>query len=385
MAEHDDMLMRTIQFLVTEDCNLRCVYCYEKHKNPKSLPVDFMQAKIRDEMLADNDYKELSIEFFGGEPLLRFDAIRDVVEWFRNSDWSSSAKSYRFVITTNGTLLTDEMKTWFSGRFNDITLCLSMDGLPEAQNRNRSGSAESVLKHIPFFRELWPEQPVKMTVSPYTLDRMYDGVVYIHSLGLPVESNIVFEDVWGDEDSRRAALLVYAEQLDKLVAFYAANPGLTRPKMLFHNVLGLYVTDAIDGKRAFCGAGEHLFCYAADGKEYPCMRFAPICTTRPLDNIAQSPRTPTAKCESCVLERLCPTCEGHNYEMNGSCFARTDYHCDFFKLELLASAKLCLLDDARESAAADGGQAAERDNLIRLQKLMAVRAINDLCETAAGL
>ncbi|WP_295589956.1 radical SAM protein [uncultured Lamprocystis sp.] len=385
MANHDDSLMRSLQFLVTEDCNLRCVYCYEKHKTAKSLPVDFIKAKIRDEMLADNGYAELSIEFFGGEPLLRFDAIREVVDWFRDTDWSSSSKTYRFVITTNGSLLTDTMKDWFSRKSNDITLCLSMDGLPEAQNRNRSNSSAAVLRHIPFFRELWPTQPVKMTVSPYTLDKMYDGVVYIHSLGLPVESNIVFEDVWGSEDSKRMALRVYAEQLDKLVSFYHTHPQLTRPKMLFHNLLGLYVSDAPKDVRDFCGAGKHLFCYSADGKQYPCMRFAPICTARPLEDIGLSIRKVTEKCESCMFERLCPTCQGHNFEVTGSCFARTDFHCDFFKLELLASAKLCLLDDSKEQAEVDAGQVSERGNLIRLQKLLAVRAINDLCQPVTDL
>ncbi len=377
MGEYDDLKMRTLQFLVTEACNLRCVYCYEKHKRAKSLPAEFMMAKIRDEMLEDNGYEQLSIEFFGGEPLLRFDAIREAVDWFHQFQWPAGAKAYRFVITTNGTLLNDRMKEWFSRNSKDVTLCLSMDGTPEAQNRNRSNSYEAVARHIGFFRDLWPNQSVKMTVSQYTLSQMYEGVVHIHSLGLPVEANVGFEDMWGDECSKRTALRVYAQQLDKLVWFYHTHPELIRPGLLFRDVLRLYAPD--EPRRLYCGAGKHLVCFAADGRQFPCVRFSPICSSRPVDPGQFSIRRVNEKCEKCVFERLCPTCEGHNFEVTGSCFARTDFHCEFFRLELLASAKLCFLDE-RERLPLEGSNAdSERENLTRVRKLLAIQAINDLC------
>ena len=129
MNDYNDLKMRTLQFLVTEDCNLQCVYCYEKNKSPNSLSAEFMIEKIRDEMLADNGYEELSIDFFGGEPLLRFSTIRKVVDWFHQYAWPAKTKAYRFVITTNGTLLNEEMKEWFFRNRRDVTVGLSMDGL----------------------------------------------------------------------------------------------------------------------------------------------------------------------------------------------------------------------------------------------------------------
>jgi uncharacterized protein len=379
MSEYDALKMRSLQFLVTEACNLQCVYCYEKHKRTKSLPVEFMKAKIQEEMFNEG-YDQLEIHFFGGEPLLRFDAIREVVDWFHQFPWPPGAKPYRFVITTNGTLLNDRMKDWFSRNSRDVTLCLSMDGTPDAQNRNRSNSYEAVARHIPFFRDTWPNQSVKMTISRDTLSQMYEGVVHIHSLGLPVEPNVPFEDIWGDEDSKREALRVYAQQLSKLVSFYHTHPEFVRPRLLFRNILGLYKPDDPRRQwRLYCGAGKQLVCYTADQREYPCARFSPICSARRVAPDSFSVGRVNEKCGKCVFEKLCPTCEGYNFEVTGSCFARTDFHCEFFKLELLASARLCFLDE-REQLVQRGAQSlSEREKLTRARKLLAIQAINDLC------
>ena len=213
---------------------------------------------------------------------------------------------------------------------------------------------------MPFFRDLWPTQSVKMTTSLETLSQIYEGVQHLHSFGLPVEPTVVFEDIWGDKISRRTAWRIYSEQLNKLVGFYHTHPKVIRPVLLFRDIQSLYAHDQPKEGRLYCGAGKHLECYAADENQYPCMRFAPICSTRPVHSTALSEVKVNEKCESCVLERLCPTCQGYNYEVNGSCFARTNFHCEFFKLELLASAKLCLLDEGERLHKVDIGSVLNR-------------------------
>lgn len=376
MREYDDSAMRILQFLVTEDCNLNCVYCYEKHKSKRSLSAQFIKEKIHTEMLQDNSYRELSIDFFGGEPLLEFDTIREVVEWFHQVKWPPSAKAYRFSVTTNGTLLDEQKKEWFSKYSNVVTLCLSFDGVREAQNRNRSNSYDDVIKHIDFFRKHWPSQPVKMTISQYTINHVYDSVVHIHELGLPVKADIVFENVWDSEEAKKEALQIYAEQLDRLVSFYYENPELPRPGVVNRHIMGFY-----EGRRrgTFCGAGKHLKCWTADGQEYPCMRFSPISTPDPLQSIDLTEGTVNEKCATCAFENLCPTCEGHNYEVTGSCFNRTNFHCEFFKLELLASAKLYFLENREDLLGTDFRKHSREDNLDHLRKILVIMAISDLC------
>ena len=71
---------RLLVLSMTEDCNLACSYCYEHHKNKSCMPVETAIQAITD-CFRDNDYDELEINFFGGEPLLEFANIAQICEW----------------------------------------------------------------------------------------------------------------------------------------------------------------------------------------------------------------------------------------------------------------------------------------------------------------
>lgn len=376
-AEFEEGTGREIVFVLTEACNLNCVYCYETNKSSQALSAEFIKEKIREEMLAPDPCKLHSIGFFGGEPLLRFNVIREVVDWFFETSWPRPVEKFLFRVSTNATLLNDDMKRWFASRNQNITLGLSMDGTKEAQDRNRCGSYDAVIKHIDFIRENWPAQPVKMTISPRTIDQTYDGIVHIHSLGLPVEPDVVFEDVWGDEESEKRAVRSWARQLDRLVEYYFAHPELHRPNLLnraFHRLF----TDANGPKRTFCGAGKYLVAYASDGTKYPCFRFAPLCAPQPLYDILATPDVENEKCASCAFDRICPSCAGLNYRVTGSSFHRTSYHCRFFMVSLLASAKLLRLDHPEDLSPSIREQSQE-EKLMRMRRLLIMRTVDDLC------
>jgi sulfatase maturation enzyme AslB (radical SAM superfamily) len=385
MRQYDDSKMRALQFLITEDCNLDCVYCYEKSKSRDVLSTQFIMDKIYQEMLADNEYEELTIDFFGGEPLLEFDTIRDVVEWFHRMEWPSGKKAYRFTVTTNGTLLDEEKKKWFSRFSKVVTLCLSMDGTRDAHNKNRSNSYDAVIRNIDFYIKHWPLQPVKMTVSQQTINQMYDGIVHIHELGLPVTPDIILDNVWKSGEEKTKALQAYAQQLNKLLYYYYRNPLLPRMGMMDRNILALYEAgDNVRKRTTYCGAGKHLTCWTANGEEYPCMRFSPLCTQKPIHDLESLRDGINEKCQKCVFEILCPTCEGHNYEVTGSCFNRTDFHCEFFQLEMLASAKLYFLENEKDLIGIDGNLLSIEDGVNRIRKILAILAINDICGKIVG-
>ena len=71
---------------VTRDCNLRCKYCYEEHQSNKgqSMSIQTAKAMITKYMEAKNEFNALEIQFFGGEPILKFPMIKEIVEWFTN-------------------------------------------------------------------------------------------------------------------------------------------------------------------------------------------------------------------------------------------------------------------------------------------------------------
>lgn len=374
--EYEQLHVRELIFLLTEKCNLNCVYCYEKRKNcgGVSLPAAFVKDKIREQMVATNGCKDLWIDFFGGEPLIEFDTIREVVDWFLATRWTPPAKKFRFLVETNGTLLDDRMKEWFADRREHVIVGLSLDGTKAAHDRNRSNSYDLIAPHFEFIRRNWPEQPVKMTIGPETLDQMYAGVLHIHSLGLQAEFDVIFEDVWGDGEGERRAVKAWAQQLDKLVDFYSAHPKLRRPDVLSRKLEYLFAPPP--AKRTFCGAGKYMTSFTADGREWPCFRFAPIVVDQPLTDVFAAMDGENAECRSCPFEKICTTCEGHNYAVTGSCFNRTSFHCRFFKVSLLASARMRLLD--RPCGQPPENQTKE-ERLEEMRSLLAIRVINDVC------
>ncbi len=100
-----------VTLTVTRNCNLRCRYCYEPHTHIEKETMDFKLAKeiICRYMEADNGYDKTEFQFFGGEPMLAFPLIKQIVEWFHSRSWN---KGHIFFIGTNGTILTKEMRKW---------------------------------------------------------------------------------------------------------------------------------------------------------------------------------------------------------------------------------------------------------------------------------
>ncbi|MCX6578850.1 MAG: hypothetical protein NT166_01540 [Candidatus Aminicenantes bacterium] len=79
-----------------------------------------------------------------------------------------------------------------------------------------------------------------------------------------------------------------------------------------------------------------------DGTRYPCHRFLPLCTGKPLPDgpVNRQTRWKPEKCAKCNLAPSCPTCIGFNYQLNGDTAKRTTHHCEAFKLGIMASCKL---------------------------------------------
>ena len=219
--------IRQVAFVLTERCNLRCVYCYERFKNKRRrhMSADAIKRRIGAELTADNGFDYVWFIFFGGEPLLRYETIRDVVEWSRATAWPAPAKEFQFMVETNSTLLNAHMKQWFAEHRDHVILSVSLDGTKDAHDRNRSNSYDKVAPHADFLCQNWPDQPVKMTVGPETIEETYEGVLNIRDLGLNAEFDVLFEDVWGDEDSERRFVRIWAEQLDRLVEFLRRPSG----------------------------------------------------------------------------------------------------------------------------------------------------------------
>ena len=165
---------------VTHRCNLSCVYCYQKHDEQRRMSFDTAKKCINWIFHNIPDYANNGVEigFIGGEPLMEFDLLKSI---FSYTCSTYSDIEHIFFATTNGTLLNDEMKEWFSAHRKFFTLGLSLDGAKETHDANRSNSFDSI--DFDFFLKNWPEQGVKMTLSEFSLPRLAENIKFIHNLG----------------------------------------------------------------------------------------------------------------------------------------------------------------------------------------------------------
>lgn len=337
---------KTVMINMTECCNLNCVYCYEHNKQGRDLDMGRVTSKL-DKILTDLKIKKkISIQFSGGEPLLCFDEIREIYDYvYRkyicNHEWETH---FCFGMTTNGTLLTAEMAEWFD-QHPSFSFSLSLDGTPEAHNRNRSGSYAAVKRNLDFFRR--HKKPAKMTVSPQTISDCAAGIKHIHSLGFESTCNMVFEDVWGDVVEQKRYLQVFAEQLSELIDFYSDKPELPRTTLIRPLIESLPRDKNIQPQR-YCGGGTRMILIDVDGKDYPCHRFAPLSSKRKFEKINFNKiSVKPKKCADCELLAMCPTCYGYNYEYYGDLDRKTTFHCEFFKLQARSAAILTFKDIER--------------------------------------
>ena len=333
---------KCIMLIVTYKCNLNCVYCYEPKKLAHRMTIDTAKDIIMSQLASlDKDYDKIEIQFMGGEPLIEYSLIKELSEWL----WTQDCGHRELVIfaSTNGTLLDDEMKAWFSKNKDKIVLGLSFDGNALMQNVNRSHSSYCV--DVDYFCRTWPNQNVKMTISPYTVPSLYDGIVYLHSIGF---NNIIANLALGDKITwTESSLRIYKEQLAKLTEFYVENENV-KPCSIFN----LDICSIISKKRTHktCSCGEDFMCYDWDGEAYACHLFSPVTISREMAIIAKENinfndhSTFTSQtCKKCVLVELCSRCPGINYMCSQDVSTPSSFHCRAFKIEYVANCKLHLL------------------------------------------
>lgn len=325
---------------VTHNCNLNCVYCYQQHDTTKRMSFDTAKEVI-DWIFSHVplEAKSVGIDFIGGEPLLEFGLIKKIV------DYTCSEKRtvpYMFFATTNGTLLTNEMKQWFRERKKCFVLGLSLDGSPDTHNHNRSSSFDRI--DTDFFLENWSEQGVKMTLSDYSISRLAENIKFIHSLGFKRIRGVNLAEGnfdWSDEEYIRCLI----PQLQELVDFYLDNEQFELNQMLDKHIEFCEAKNR--ERRKWCGIGTGCPFFDVDGKQYPCAFTTPMTFgASDLENILDTDFTNhemfvDEDCfEHCYLYPICSTCSGANYLNNGSFKIRDKRRCRIQKLIALFVADL---------------------------------------------
>ena len=196
--------MRQLTLQVTQQCNLRCGYCvysgsYVGQRTHSTKRMDLLTAKkaIDFFLTRNSEISDISIGFYGGEPLIEFDLIQECVDYAKSK---VEGKRLSFTMTTNGTLLTDEVVAVLEK--HDFHVNVSIDGSKEEHDANRrfadgTGSFDIVMENIRRIRERFPSFNKNVsfmtTVNPHLdLDCVLE---YFHTEEVFSDKSIIFNNM----------------------------------------------------------------------------------------------------------------------------------------------------------------------------------------------
>lgn len=359
----------SVGLLMTYRCNLDCKYCYIHSKKNKDMTLEMAQSILEPFLLMKGGL--LDIKFMGGETLLAIDVIIPLVEWIHKRKWR---RSYRLFGSTNGTLLTKDIKEWLQVHKQILTLGLSYDGVPIAQRDNRTDREID----IDFFAKTWPDQPIQMTINQESVKYMAAGVIYLLKKNVPVHPNVAFEMYeWSEECVRE-----YKKQLVALLDFYKYNPQFPLITQFMHD-LDEYAENIENppSEIQICGAGNGAQIFDIDGKSYNCHILSPLVLDKlQLDNLktisidSYKDITQT-RCYGCPYVTSCPTCIACNYAYRESMLKRDSTHCEVMKaeVEIFIKHEIQRLKDKRNLSSDDATLIDSICRIIQFEKSKKVR------------
>lgn len=266
---------------VAHDCDLACSYCFAgrgEFRGPRGLMTREV-ARSALHFLASNSgqVSSLEVDFFGGEPLLNFEVIRDTAEYAREFA-KLTGKPFRFTVTTNGTHLTPDVMDFLS--MQEFGVVLSLDGRKAVHDRHRRDRAGvgTYLRVVGPMLELTRRRPahtyyVRGTYTHQNLDFVED-VKHMAELGflsLSLEPVVAFPHE--DYALRLEDMTAVENEYERLADLYLREALAGRRFTFFHFEVDLHAGPCLPKRLTGCGAGVEYLAVAADGSLYPCHQF----------------------------------------------------------------------------------------------------------------
>ena len=341
--------LKTLVLTLTTGCNLGCSYCYrEDLTSPKNSSVMDYQTGTRSIDLLMQEASEnerVGIVFFGGEPLTRIAVIRDLVE-YAGEKAAAVGKEIDFSLTTNATLLTDEIIAFLDAHRFGITI--SIDGDQAQHDRHRrtiagGGTYKTVAMRVKRLLERYESRPVGARVTLATGNLDVAGIYkHLHDeLGF---FEVGFAPATAGPDSpvglTRDELDVVFEAFKALGREYVSEAKRGR-RHGFGNMQQL-MTDLWMGTRKVlpCGAGVGLLAVGTSGKISLCHRFTGSeletfgdvtdgIERESLSAFMTRAQAPHGACQVCPARSLCAGgCYHESYSRSGDPFLPTFEYCD---------------------------------------------------------
>ena len=258
---------RQIILMISQSCNLNCKYCYQPHKSQGLMTVETAKNIIENELFEiqkNGHTNEISFEYMGGEPLLNFKLIREISEWLWSKDISIP---YELIVSSNGTLLSDEMKQWFASNKSRISFGLSMDGLSSMNKFNRTNQ----FIDWKFVKDNWPQNRINITLFKDSVNLLAETIREMNAAKIPFAVSIGDGFEWTQE-----AANILEEQLSNLIPDYINQKQEAVDCGLFSFRIADYFPEYPMYDIAVCGKSNNIIAYDTDGSPCICHVFSEL-------------------------------------------------------------------------------------------------------------
>lgn len=266
---------------IAHDCNLACRYCFAgegEYHGKRALMSFEVGKKALDFLIASSgSRRNLEVDFFGGEPLLNWQVVKDLVAYGRQQE-KIHDKRFRFTLTTNGVLLNDEIAEFCNREMSNVVL--SLDGRKEVHDhmrpfRNGKGSYDLIVPKMHSFVEKRGDLQyyVRGTFTRYNLDFAKD-VLHYADLGFDqLSMEPVVAPPEADYSIREEDVPAICEQYDLLAKELIKREKEGRGFKFFHFMIDLTGGPCVYKRMSGCGSGTEYLAVTPWGDLYPCHQF----------------------------------------------------------------------------------------------------------------
>ena len=337
---------------IAHTCNLNCEYCFAsqgKYHGERAV-MSFEVGKRALDFLIENSGSRhnLEVDFFGGEPLMNFDVVKQLVEYARSVE-KQAGKNFRFTLTTNGMLIDDDVIDFANREMSNVVL--SLDGRKEIHDRYRvdyagNGSWEKI---VPKFQELVKARGGKNYYMRGTFTHrnpdFLEDIKTMLDLGF---TELSMEPVvCGENDPARLTeedLPIVLKQYEDLAKLMIERDREGKPFTFYHYMIDLKGGPCIYKRISGCGSGTEYMAVTPWGDLYPCHQFVGdekfllgniwdgVKNTAVREDFFNCNVYAREECKDCWARLYCSGgCAANAYHATGSVRGVYKYGCELFK------------------------------------------------------
>lgn len=337
---------------VAHTCNLNCSYCFAsqgKYHGERAL-MSFEVGRRALDFLVENSgtRRNLEVDFFGGEPLMNWQVVKDLVAYARSIE-KDAGKNFRFTLTTNGVLLDDEVTEFCNCEMHNVVL--SLDGRKEVNDRFRvdvagNGSYERIVPNFQRFVAARGDKSYYMrgTYTHYNPDFTND-LFHMADLGFTELSMEPVVCAPGDPCAlTEEDFPVLCEQYELLAKDMLRRWREGRPITFYHYMIDLKHGPCIYKRVSGCGSGTEYMAVTPWGELFPCHQFVGdpkyslgniwdgVTNTAAQDEFRHCNAYSRPDCKDCWARLYCSGgCAANSYHATGSIGGVYEYGCRLFK------------------------------------------------------